>query len=345
MTCQSIESYFEVLSEQMLQNDFTNLSQKPWNVFQNVPYTEWYHKDRAFCEEFGCGVSRKNYENFSITFQDCVSESCQLANVIAIVVECVTALFIIVANLAVLTIFIRTSIMKNIPGYFKLNLAIADLSVGLTMILTTTYNRYRQTYLPLPYRCDGVHFDLFEYFSKNYLYGVSAVGLLSLFVSIFTLCVASVDRYLAITKPFNYKQGKYFTKKKTAVILVILWLISAVVVALVPAFATSYTTFGNDLILPNEPEVILMLYGVVLAVLLITAWILNIALLINVRANNRERANSKSKRSSIIAPTTQEQFCAKSGIVAASNYTQNLKTDNNCVDFCHGKKNFLKHCK
>ena len=344
MTCQSIESYFEVLSEQMLQNDSVNLSQNRWNAFRNVPYTEWYHKDRAFCKEFGCGVSTKDYENFSITFQDCVSESCQLANVIAIVIDCAIALLVVVANLAVLTIFIRTSMMKNIPGYFKLNLAIADFSVGLSIILTIIYNRYCQTFLPLPYRSDGVHFGLLNYFSKNHLHGVGVVGLLFLFVSIFTLCVASVDRYLAITKPFKYRQGKYFTKKKTAVILMILWLIGAAWALILVFVSDSFTTFGTDLILPNQKE-ITILYGFSLVVPLVTAWLLNIALLFNVRANNRKRANSESKRSNITASTIREQFCTKSGFVAASNYAQNLKTDNNCVDYCHGKKNFLKHCK
>ena len=343
MTCQSIESYFEVLSEQMLQNDSVNLSQSPWNAFQNVPYTEWYHNDRAFCEESGCGVSKKDYEKFSITFHDCVSESCQLANVVTMVVDSVIALLVVVANLAILTIFFQTPIMKNIPGYFKLNLAIADLSVGLIMILTVIYNRYRQTYLPLPYRYDGEQFGLLNYFDKRYSQSVGFFGLLFLFVSIFTLCAASVDRYLAITKPFNYKQGKYFTRKKTAVILVILWLIGAAW-ALIPSFDNSrHATFGSDLILPSQPKVVI-LYIVLLGMPLITAWILNIALLINVRANNRKRANSKSKSSNIKAHTSREQFCTKSGFVTASNCTQNLKIEN-CLSYCHGKKRFLKQYK
>ena len=336
MTCQSIESYFEVLSEQMLQNDFVNLSQNFSNVFQTVPYTEWYHKDRAFCKEAGCGVSTKNYKNFSITFGDCVSESCYFANVIAIAVDGLIALLIAVANILILTIFFQTSMMKNIPGYFKLNLAVSDLCVGLIIMPTVIYNRYRKTYLPLPYRYDDTHFGLSDYFDQKYLQVVGFLGLLFLFVSIFTLCAASVDRYLAITKPFEYETGKYFTKKKTVVILLILWLVCSAW-AVIPIFAEStYTSFGSDLILPNHTKVTIS-YGFVLGVPLITAWIFNLALLINVRASNRKKANSRSKRSNLT-----HGYCnrsgTESGFSAKSNCIRDSKPENCMEDFgCENK--------
>jgi len=39
-----------------------------------------------------------------------------------------------------------------------------------------------------------------------------------LFVSLYTLCIASVDQYLAITRPVLYREGKYFSKKRVNLI-------------------------------------------------------------------------------------------------------------------------------
>ena len=342
MTCQSIESYFEVLSEQMLLNDFAYLSLSRWNAFQNVPYTEWYHKDRAFCEESGCGVSTKDYEKFSITFYDCVSKSCQFSIIVTMAVDGIIALFILVGNLLILIIFFRTSMLKNTPGYFILNLAISDLCVGLIIMPTVIYNRYQLTYTPLPYRCDGERFGLIDIFGQRYLQAVGFLGLLFLFVSIFTLCAASVDRYLAITRPLEHKQGKYFTKKKTAVILLVLWF-NGSAWAMIPVFANStYTSFGSDLSLPNQPN-ITILYGVLLGIPLITAWILNLALLINFCASNRKLANNKRERPKTTL-NAQEQKRADINFVEESNLPQDSKPGD-VVNYFDSKKIIEKSSK
>ena len=166
MTCQSIESYFEVLSEQLFQEDYVKVTQNPLAAFQNVQYTEWYLPHRVFCEA-SCGVSKRSYKIFSITFEDRVSELCQFAIIVTMAVNGMIDLFIFVGNLLILIIFFRTSMLKNTPGYFILNLAISDLCVGLIIMPTVIYNRYQLANTPLPCRCNGERFGLIDFFGQR----------------------------------------------------------------------------------------------------------------------------------------------------------------------------------
>ena len=336
MICQSIESYFEVLSENLLQEDFDNVTLNSLNVFYNFHYTEWFHKDIAFCEDVGCGVSRKNYKNFSITFHDCASEFCQIAIIVAMVVDGVIALLVVVSNILVVIVFFRTSIMKNNPGYFKLNLAIADFGIGLIIIPSVIYNRYHQTYSPLPYRCDGKFVGLIDYFSQGYLTTISFFGLLLFFVSVFTLLVASIDRYFAVSRPFKYNKGKYFTKKRTIVTLLLIWLLGAAL-SMTSIFGnSSYELFGNDLILAWNQMYVAFLG---LTIPLILAWILNIAIFFSVRAQNQKKNENKKKRSQN-ANSQSNRTSASSISVIKLNCTNDWATESQV--HCFSCKNTYK---
>ena len=187
MTCQSIESYFDVLSEQLIQEDFANFRESWYVPFYNVQYTEWFFIYRAFCENAACGVSAKNYANSSIRFVDCVPVFFQFVIVVVMIFDCFLTLITIFANVLIPTIFVRTSTMKNIPGYFKLSLALADLGVGLMIMPSLVYNRYWQAYSSLPYRNDTMDLRLNDYFPQNYLNVSSFFGILFVFVSLYTL--------------------------------------------------------------------------------------------------------------------------------------------------------------
>ena len=295
LICQSIESYFDVLYEQVFRNDFVNFTENSFVPFYNVQYTEWFFTFRVICENAACGVSAKDYAKLSIRFLDCVSELCQIVTVVVMVFDAALILITVGANFLILIIFFRTSIMNNIPGYFKLSLALADLGVGIIIMPTVIYNRYRKTYTPLPYRNDTMRLRLHNYFSQSYLQVLIFFGLLFVFVSLYTLCVASVDRYLAITRPFKYEKRKYFTKKSTAVILLLVWLVGAAW-AVVPLFIDSpYGSLGDDLVVAKGYS-FLLLYGLFLGIPLIVVWVFNIALLSNVRSQYQKRATSNGKR-------------------------------------------------
>ena len=316
MTCQSIESYFEVLSDQMLQNDFANFSQNPRKVFRNVRYTEWFFVFREFCEDAGCGVSEDNFKSLSVTYQDCVPKSCQVRSVVTLIIDGSIASIIAAANILVLFVFFRTSVMKNIPGYFKMALALSDVGVGLIVIPSIIYNQYVLKFTPLPYRANGSMPAALDYFSKTYIDGIGFLTNLFEFASIFTLCAASIDRYLAITRPFKYVNGKYFTKKRIVIILLTIWFAGSIW-ALLPIIISSYKyeLSGISLILITGNGAIAG-YVVCIGIPLTFVWIFNIAILLKVRSQNRRRASSMKKKSDIIAvprqhlkPTSEDLSC------------------------------------
>ena len=319
ITCQSIETFFEVLFEQILQEMFENVSPNSWNAFFYDQYTEWYLENNAFCEDVGCGISRKNYKNFSITFLDCVSDSCQIASIVKMAIDGVITFLIVVGNILVLIVFYRTTITKSIPGYFKLNLALADLGVGLIITPSAIYIRYNQIYSPLPYRCDGKPLDWTFIFGQSYLTVTSFFRILLLFASIFTLSAASLDRYLAITRPFKYKEGKYLTKKKTIVSLILVWLLSATL-AVILIYLCPLNSDGNDLILAWN-TVFVTLYLLFFGIPLISCWILNFAVFLKVRTDYRERANNQRRLSENLH-SVQDQKNEDFNIAMNSNCTK-----------------------
>ena len=296
MTCQSIESYFDVLFEHeyVLQKNSVNFTKSSFPPFHNVQYTEWFFIFIVFCENVACGVSAKNYANFSITFLDCVADSCRSVITGIMVFDGVLTLTTVVANFLILIIFFRTSILNNIPGYFKLSLAFSDLGVGIIIMPSFIYNRYRKTHTPLPYRNDTMRINLNDYFSQSYIQASGFFWIFFVFVSLYTLCAASVDRYLAITRPFKYEKRKYLTKNRTVIILLLVWLIGAALAA-VPFFVnSSYGSLGDDVIIAME-SFLLLLYGLFLAIPLIIVWIFNILLLSNVRSQYQKKAASYGK--------------------------------------------------
>ena len=316
MNCQSIESYFEVLSDQMLQNDFANFSQNPRKVFHNVRYTEWFFTFREFCEDAGCGVSEDNFKSLPVTYQDCVPKSCQVRSVVTLIIDGSIASIIAAANILVLFVFFRTSVMKNIPGYFKMALALSDVGVGLIVIPSIIYNQYVLKFTPLPYPANGSMPAVLHYFSKTYIDGIGFLTNLFEFASIFTLCAASIDRYLAITRPFKYDKGKYFTKKRTVIILLTIWFAGSIW-ALLPIIIPSYkySLSGISLIL-MVGVIAIAGYVVGIGIPLTVVWIFNIAILLNVRSQNRRRASSMKKKSDTIAvprqhlkPTSENLSC------------------------------------
>ena len=332
LTCQSIESYFDVLSEHVLQEDFINFTESSFIPFYNVQYTEWFFIYRVFCKNVACGVSAKNYAKSSITFRDCIPDSCRFVIVGTMVFDGVITLITVAANILILTIFFRTSIMNNIPGYFKLSLALADLGVGIIIMPSIVYNRYRKTQTPLPYRNDTMRISLNNYFSQNYLNAIGFFWIFFVFVSLYTLCAASVDRYLAIARPFRYNKGKYFTKYRTAVVLLLVWLIGAAWAVVLFLIDSSYESLGDDLIIAKN-RILLLLYGLCVGIPMIIVWIFNVGLVLNVRAQNRKRIAFDKSCSKIFHYTADQKNQSINCVQMSTDTSANI---DNGVQSCDG---------
>ena len=133
--------------------------------------------------------------------------------------------FKVVAQLAVFTFIIISTIVGNSlicvsvvkfrhlrtnTNFILLSLALTDLSMVIIMILnavTTVTGEW--------------------IFGEWICRAVASIGLTLSFISILHLCVLSVDRYIAIQKPFRYQF--IVTRKRVITILLLIWLCVVVI--------------------------------------------------------------------------------------------------------------------
>lgn len=170
-----------------------------------VEYSEWYISTVPFCRNFACGAGKHDHHGNQTSVYDCMPQECRGTIMFAITFDAILAVLIIVANSLVLGVAARTRIMRNIPGYFKISLALADITVGLFVLPCCIYTTAVVYLGAMPYRGPGHKKSIADYMPTSLANFISFVVVLSFAVSIYTMAVASIDRYLAITKPFAYR--------------------------------------------------------------------------------------------------------------------------------------------
>jgi len=302
-SCRQINSYFKSLGQAYIDMDMTSADpyNEQWNKtldiakpFTNSNYSEWLLMYRPFCEPVACGTSLSDYQTMPLSSYSCFPASCRPAMVFAMVLDAVLALAIIFSNSLVLSVAIRTQIMRNIHGYFKVQLAVADLLVGLVILPGSIYQSYVLYFTPLPLRREGQAPRSIDYFSQEYLNFMGIITVLSFATSICTMGAAGVDRYLAVTRPFRYRKGKYLTKKRQAVLLLCIWML-CFVVALFPLFTSSnYDISALSLVL-GTGNIAIAVYAVTLGVPLLAVWIINGLMLRQVCADGKKRRIMSAK--------------------------------------------------
>ena len=330
MICSSIESYFDVVFEQIQSDEKFNLSQNGLLPFRNVQYTEWFLRFREFCYATACGVTMENYTTSPVTAYDCFPPSCRPSFVLDMVIDGIICVLIVVANSLVIIVFIRSPAIKNIPGYFKMSLAFADLLVGVIVMPAILYNHYVVSFLPLPFREEGSLPEHTDYFSQAYLNAIGFFTNLGEIASVYTLCAASVDRYFAIAQPFKYDEGKYFTKKNSICVILGIWLFG-ILCSIVPIFSKyGYGISGVDLVLAigNLPIIV---YSIALGLPLVAVWVFNIAVFASVRKQNRKR--SSFRKASNFANTHSTRTNSRDLCLAtATNGRRKTQNEENEID-------------
>ncbi|XP_072177948.1 D(1) dopamine receptor-like [Diadema setosum] len=117
-------------------------------------------------------------------------------------------------------------------SWFIVSLAVSDVLVAcLVMAWNAVY--YTLGYWPFGVFCK-VH---------------SALDIMMSTASILNLCVIAVDRYWAITKPFEYQEK--MTKKRALIMIAVAWIVSALL-SFIPVFSDIYTIAGQPNPLLNE---------------------------------------------------------------------------------------------
>lgn len=129
--------------------------------------------------------------------------------VVFIILETISGLLALIGNALVLFAIAKTPSLRSISNLYIVSLALADISVGLFMppiyIGLTTIHKWVNSSHPL-------------YIAENFLWVQTLVA------TTLSLCAVTIDRYLAVTWVFRYRE--MITKTKSIIVIVIVWIIS-----------------------------------------------------------------------------------------------------------------------
>lgn len=157
---------------------------------------------------------------------------------------------IVLLNATVIGVFVQNQKLRNSQYYYKLSFAVADTLVGAiifpTMIsnqanvLSKPFDHVLRTPAPTVSNISGTsnktifyNKDSAEDINQHYINLVGFFTTLSLFVSVYTLMIASFDRFMAVFRPLQY--NKLIAIKRAKLSCISLWLF-AIVVSTVPMF-------------------------------------------------------------------------------------------------------------
>ena len=238
-----------------------------------------------------------------------------------------------VVNLLVILVLSTAKRLRNSQTTYKLSLAAADLMVGVLVLPTCIYNLTEILWFPLTtarsrsvagYEEVNGTFELTERsvssnirenlhmdrFSDSY---VSLIGFftgVSLFVSVYTLAAASIDRLFAISKPLSYDKIK--ADKYAKIGCIISWIFAAVF-SLIPIITPfNLLTYGISftVIVFALRAVGIVLYGVALIIPLVIVWIVNIMVYVSLKKHTRKFTRKLSKANVAKASDVEQRLAA-----------------------------------
>ena len=256
--------------------------------------------------------------------------SCRASIVIVIVVCCVLAVSVTIANITVIVVILRNPRYPTSQMIYKLSLALADLFVGLFVFPSSAISIYRFQIASFERRTVQVDFDLSNhvlnstvsyvqheefdpaandyYRPSNHPAYNSAFGFItavSIFASVSTLMFASYDRFRAIHTPLLYNQTKAATNAHR--ITFALW-IFAIAIGLLPIVVdeiSAYRILAGGALIALSGESGLILYGIALGIPLVSVWIFTVSVSVIIKRQAKRRKKLMSKKQ--VQDSTREQ--------------------------------------
>lgn len=126
-----------------------------------------------------------------------------------------SSVFAIVGNALVVCLILTRRKLRTNPNFFIVSLAFADLGVGAC-------------YFPAQFLCDYLSLKCFK--------GIYDIAVFMIFCSTASLCSMTLDRYLAIVKPFSY--ATVMTRRRVLYLIATSWVVPFMVY-FVPSFCNS----------------------------------------------------------------------------------------------------------
>ena len=135
------------------------------------------------------------------------------------------SMLVIVGNIITIIVIVLNRSLCDVTGFLMINLAVADLGVGLSTIAPLIHSLF-SAYLS-DVRCQLIAF----------------VNSVTWVVSVYTLTNLSIDRYIAISRPLHYHI--VVTSHKTAILIAATWA-GSIILWLLPVFGIGSYKFNGD---------------------------------------------------------------------------------------------------
>ena len=244
--------------------------------------------------------------------------SCRNRIYVFVAVLAIMSVVTTVVNLLVILVLSTAKRLRNSQTTYKLSLAVADLIVGVLVLPTCIYNLTEFLWFPLTtarfrpvagYELVNGTYELVEKnvsnhigsnlhmdrFSDSYLSAIGFFTGVSLFVSVYTLAAASIDRLFAISKPLSYDKTK--TDKYAKIGCIISWIFAAVfslVPIITPTDVLRYRLDFSVIVLATK-DLGVVLYVVGLIIPLVLVWIVNVMVYVSLKKHTRKFTRNLSK--------------------------------------------------
>ncbi|XP_002131825.3 uncharacterized protein LOC100177887 [Ciona intestinalis] len=283
----------------------------------------YYHESKRlllpFCKISWCGMDAENINRNPIKAWNCLPHICKVNTIITMVVCSILAVVIVVANLSVILVFVINEKLRNSQGVYKISLACADFLVGAIVLpsfpISLSMQLHTDEVMGAEYNVSnltatGLRFDevahlpgAYEMFNKSYLNAIGFFTTTSFIISIYSLMMASFDRFSIVRKPLAYsKDGAKLLAIRATIIL---WVLS-IILGILPLFVGRSLRYGliASTLISTSGTASLYFYVVALAFPLLVMWILSISTFVmTVRHNNRTRKLVASKNKTLSSRT------------------------------------------
>ncbi|XP_002131810.4 uncharacterized protein LOC100185762 [Ciona intestinalis] len=296
----------------------------------------YYHESKRlvlpFCKISWCGRDAENVNRKSFKAWNCLPQICKMNIIITMVICSILAVAIVVANLSVILVFMLNKKLRNSQGVYKMSLACSDFLVGVVVVPSIPISLYMRLNIPetmgmsynasnLPVQNVGIRFDdvphlpgINTVYYRSYLNAIGFFTTTSFIISIYSLMMASFDRFSIVRKPLAYSKdgAKLLTIRAT----LILWVLS-IILGILPLFVERSLRYGliASTLISTSGTASLSFYVVALAIPLLIMWILSISTFVMTVRHNRQTRKLVASKNKNFSSRTEIRMARTLGIM------------------------------
>ena len=187
-------------------------------------FNDWIITGNKFCKPWARGFSHEDFNKLQPNSWNYMNAGCKFGTVFALTLLFLISILIIFLNGLVVFIVLGDRRFHTAWGVYKFSLAVSDLLVGIIICPMVVYREIFSVTASWPWRSIGQFPSSNDMNSQAFYDTIGVFMFLSLSSSIFTLTIASIDRWFALTRPFIY--NKLNTMRTSYIGVIIIWSLS-----------------------------------------------------------------------------------------------------------------------